>query len=142
MIEALSTVNPTCLLRLWNKFIPQIQDAMNILRTSQQNSRISTYEKMEGAFDWNRTPFTPLGCKAVVYQAPEEQISWAPHAHNAFYVGRTPLHYRLKRYWMANTQGFTHAVGKLYPAHCPTRSIFEADLTASQQPILSNPCQC
>ena len=142
MIEALSTVNPTCLLRLWNKFIPQIQDAMNILRTSQQNSRISTYEKMEGAFDWNRTPFTPLGCKAVVYQAPEEQISWAPHAHNAFYVGRTPLHYRLKRYWMANTQGFTHAVGKLYPAHCATRSIFEAYLTASQQPILLNPCQC
>ena len=74
-----------------------MQDTLNMLRTSWRNSKISAYEEMEGAFDWNQTPLAPLGCKAVVYLEPNERVLWAPHACDAFYVGRAPLHYRLKK---------------------------------------------
>ena len=71
-IAALTTVNPTCLLQLWNKMVPQIQDTLNTLRTSQQNSKILAYEHVEGSFDWNQTPLAPLGCRPVVYSKPNE----------------------------------------------------------------------
>ena len=86
-----------------------------MLRTSQHNKVISAYEEMDRAFDRNRTPLTPLGCKLVVYQDPNEQASWAPHPCNAFYIGRTPLDYRLKNYWTTNTHCFSHVVGKMVP---------------------------
>ena len=131
MIAALSTVNPTCLLGLWDEFVPQLQGTMNRLCTLQRNSKIFAYEETEGAFDWNRTTLAPLRCKAVVYQDPNARTSWAPHPCDAFYLGHTPLHYRLKEYCMADTYFFSYAVGKLYPAHCATPSISEADLTVS-----------
>ena len=102
-----------------------------MLRTLQRNSNISAYKDMEGPFDWNNTPLAPRGCKAVVYSERSERASWAPHARDAFYIGRAPLHYRLKHFYMCDTHGITTAVGKLYPAHCKTPSISESDLTIS-----------
>ena len=86
---------------------------------------------MEGPFDRNRTPIVRLGSKAVIYAETDERPSWGPHARDAFYVGRAPLHYRLKEYYMCDTHGFTTAVGKIYPAHCRAPAISEADLTIS-----------
>ena len=95
-IAGLATVYITCPLRLWCEFVPQLQDTLNMMRTSRRNSNISAYEDMEGVFDWNKTPLAPLGCKAVVYSDPSERASWAPHERDAFYIGRAPLHCRLK----------------------------------------------
>ena len=53
----------------------------------------------------------------MVYTEPEERPSWGPHARDAFHVGRAPLHYRLKEFYMCDTHGFTTAVRKIYPAH-------------------------
>ena len=51
MIAGLATIDPTCPLRLWCEFVPQIQDTMNMLRTSRRNSNISAYKDTEGPFD-------------------------------------------------------------------------------------------
>ena len=40
-IAGLATVDITCPLRLWCKFVPQIQETMNMVRTSRRNSNIS-----------------------------------------------------------------------------------------------------
>ena len=130
-IAALTTVNPTCLLQLWNKMVPQIQDTLNTLRTSQQNSKILAYEHMEGSFDWNQTPLAPLGCRPVVYSKPNERASRAPHTRNILYVGRSPLHYRFKTFYMCDTHGFTNAVGKLYRVHCSASFISKEALMVS-----------
>ena len=45
-IAGLATVDITCPLRLWCKFVPQIQDTMNMVRTSRRNSSISDYKDM------------------------------------------------------------------------------------------------
>ena len=94
--------------------------------------------RKEGLFDWNRTPIAPLGSKSVIYAEPDKKPSWGPHAHDAFYVGRAPFHYRLKEFYMCDTHGFTTAVGKIYPAHCRAPSISEADLTISAAADLIN----
>ena len=83
-IAALATVDITCPLRLWCKFVPQIQDTLNMMRTSRRNSNISAYKDMKGPFNWNRTPLAPLGSKSVVYAEPDERPSWGTHARNIF----------------------------------------------------------
>ena len=40
-IAGRATVNITCPLRLWCEFVPQIQDTLNMMRTSRRNSNIS-----------------------------------------------------------------------------------------------------
>ena len=102
-----------------------------MMRTSRRNSNISAYEDMEGPFDWNRTPIAPLGSKSVIYAEPDKRPLWGPHACDAFYVGRTQFHYRLKEFYMCDTHGFTTAVGKIYPAHCREPAISEADIMIS-----------
>ena len=93
IIAALPIVDSIYLLRLWVGFIPQIQHTLNMLRTLRRNNKVSAYDKIEGVFDWNRTP---LGCKAVVYQEPDERTLWAPLARDAFYIQCASLHYRFK----------------------------------------------
>ena len=102
-----------------------------MLRTSRGNMNISAYEEMEGAFDWNKTPLAPLGSKAVFYLEPSERHLWRPHTCDAFYIGRAPLHYRFKKFYMCDTHGITTAMQKLYSAYCRTSAVSEADLTIS-----------
>ena len=98
VVSGLATVNILFPLRLWCKFIPQMEMTMNMLRTSRPDSKISAYKDMEGAFDWNRTPLAPLGSKATVIVEASEQSSWDNHAHNAFYDGPALIYCRLKEY--------------------------------------------
>ncbi len=51
IIAGLPTVNPECLLQLWAKFIPQMQDTLNLLQTAQSDPTISAFEALEGTFD-------------------------------------------------------------------------------------------
>ena len=37
--SALATLDKNCPLQLWDKFLPQVQDALNMLRTSRRNAR-------------------------------------------------------------------------------------------------------
>jgi hypothetical protein len=65
-IAALATTDSKFLLQLWDRLTPQVQDTLNMLRTSGIDPTVSTYRILNGAYDWNRYPLAPLGCKAVV----------------------------------------------------------------------------
>ena len=130
-ISALATVHPTCPLRLWCKFDPQIQDTLIVMHTARRNSNISAYEDMEGAFDWNKTPLDPLGGKSVVYAELDERPLWRPHAGHTFYIGRAPLHYRLKIITCVIPTASHVLWEKIYPAHYRAPAISEVDLTIS-----------
>ena len=86
-IAALATIDINCPLQLWDQFLAQVQDSLNMLRTSRRNPTISAYEDLEGPFDYNKTPFVPLGTKALVYDDPDSRAAWAPHATDAFTIG-------------------------------------------------------
>ena len=59
-ISTLATVDPTCPIQLWNEFVEQANDTLNLLRTSRRNPSISAYQELNGKFDYNKTPLVPV----------------------------------------------------------------------------------
>ena len=45
-IAALATIDINCPLQLWDQFLAQVQDSLNMLRTSRRNPTISAYEDL------------------------------------------------------------------------------------------------
>ena len=130
MIAALATMDVNCPIQLWDRFLPQVQDTLNMLRTSRDNAAISAYEALEGPFDFNKTPISILGTRALAYLDPDERTSWQPHGVDVFYTGRCPLHYRMLEFFNPTTRSY-RATGtyRLYPTHCKVPTLSEADRT-------------
>jgi hypothetical protein len=93
-IAAFATVDQLCPLQLWDEFLPQVELTLNMLHFSHCNSKISANQEVYGAFNFNKTPLAPLGTKALIYDDPTSQASWAPHATDGYYVGPANNHYR------------------------------------------------
>jgi hypothetical protein len=74
-VAALATVNILCPLQLWDKFLPQVELTLNLLRFSRRNPLISANHKLYGPFNFNKTPLAPLGTKALVYNDPASRTS-------------------------------------------------------------------
>ncbi len=74
-ITALATVDMLCPLQLWDKFLPQVELTLNMLRFSWQNPKKSANQEVYGSFDFNKTPLAPLGTKALVYDNPGSRTS-------------------------------------------------------------------
>jgi hypothetical protein len=55
-ITALATTNRDCPLQLWDNLAPQVQDTLNLLQTLRTHLDISTYEALNGPYDWNWYP--------------------------------------------------------------------------------------
>jgi hypothetical protein len=92
-IAALATIDILCPLQLWDEFLPQVELTLNMLHFSWKNPKKSANQEIYGSFDFNKTPLAPLGIKALVYNNPGSQTSWAPHATNGFYVRPASNHY-------------------------------------------------
>jgi hypothetical protein len=90
-IAALATTNSEFPLQLWDKIMPQVQDTLNLMRASRINPAISTYEALNGPYDWNQYPLTPLGCKVVVYKDGNTRRLWASRGVELFQGLQTPL---------------------------------------------------
>jgi hypothetical protein len=105
-VAALATVNMLCPLQLWDEFLLQVELTLNLLCFSRRNNLISANHELYGPFDFNKTPLAPLGTKALVYNNPATQTSWAPHATDGFYVGPTIDHYQCLRFYIPSTMAF------------------------------------
>ena len=51
IIEHIATLDYNCPIQLWSKMLPQIEDTLNMLRTSRRNNKLISYEELHGAFD-------------------------------------------------------------------------------------------
>jgi hypothetical protein len=91
-IAALATTNNGFPLQLWDKLTHQVQDTLNLLQTSRKKPEISTYEALNGPYDWNRYPLAPPGCKAIIYEALAVWGSWASRGTDAWYLGPSKDH--------------------------------------------------
>ena len=76
-IAALATTDCKFPLQLLDCLASQIQDTLNLLRALRVNPNISAHEALKGPYNWDRYPLTPLGCKAVIYEALAVWGSWA-----------------------------------------------------------------
>eukprot|EP00804_Cyclotella_cryptica_P000229 CCRYP_016187-RB/>CCRYP_016187-RB protein AED:0.43 eAED:0.43 QI:0/0/0/1/0.5/0.33/3/0/375 len=70
-IAGLSSVDPEFPIQLWDELLEQAQDTLNLLWTSQQNTKLSAYATLEGPFNFDKTPLAPPGTKALVYLDPK-----------------------------------------------------------------------
>ena len=93
LLAALATIDPSYPLQVWDAFLQQVQETLNLLRTSQRNNKISAYKDMAGPFDYNKTPMAPLGTKGLAFVDPGNRARWQMHANDVFCVGRKPQHY-------------------------------------------------
>ena len=61
----------------------------------------------------------PLGTRAIIYEDPETQESWAPRSLNAWLLGPSKDHYRCNLYYVPETRGYrVSAAADLFPQHC------------------------
>jgi hypothetical protein len=75
-------------------------------------------------------PLAPLGTKALVYNNPATQASWAPHATDGFYVGPTINHYQCLHFYIPFTRCFRFSnTWRLYPPNCQVSVLSEHDKT-------------
>jgi hypothetical protein len=118
-IAALATIDKLYPLYLWDEFLPQVKLTLNMLCFSWRNPKKSANQEVYGSFEFNKTPLTPLGTKALVYNDPGPQTSWAPHENDCFYIRPTFNHYRCLWFYIPATRRFCFSdTWWLYPAHC------------------------
>ena len=119
-----------CPLQLVDEFLPQVELTLNLLRFSRRNPNISANQELYGPFNFSKTPLTPLGTKALIYNDPAMCTSWAPHATDGFYVGPASNHYRCLQFYIPATCRFRFSdTGCLYPSHCQVPVFSEHDKT-------------
>ena len=103
-IANLCNVHPSFPLHLWDRLIPQVTMALNMLRPCRFNNKLSAYEAMHGTFNYDATPLAPLGCKILIHETPEQRTSWGPHAVDGYYIGPALEHYRCYRAYIPTTR--------------------------------------
>ncbi len=97
---------------------------------SCRSPKISANQEVYGAFDFNKTPLALLGTKALIYNNPTSQASWAPHATDGYYVGPAPNHYQSLRFYIPATCRFSFSnTWRLYPTHCQILIASQHDLS-------------
>ena len=93
-IAILAGTDPNFPLHLWCRLVKPAQMTLNMMRASNVTPNISAYTQLEGIFDYNATPISPLGTKVVTHDKPSRRRSWAAHGTEGWYIGLAMEHYR------------------------------------------------
>ena len=128
----LATIDPDCPIQLWCKFVRQIQITLLLLQTSRVDNKKSAYEALyHKKFNFNITPITTIGAKAVAFISQDDRNSWQAHAVDAWYTGPAPDHYPLLDFFNPTTGGIIHTgTYQIFPAYyCAIPTISEGHLT-------------
>eukprot|EP00804_Cyclotella_cryptica_P024442 CCRYP_019261-RA/>CCRYP_019261-RA protein AED:0.29 eAED:0.18 QI:0/0/0/1/0.33/0.25/4/0/786 len=115
--------------QLWDKLLPQAQDSLNMLRTSRIDNTKSAYEILEGPHDFNRNPWAPPGCRAIIHEPATTRRSWGPRGTDAWYIGPAMHHYRSYEFYVPETRSYRiSASARFFPTYCdfPTESPLDA----------------
>jgi hypothetical protein len=86
--------------------MPQVHDTLNLMQASRINSAISAYKALNGTYDWNQYPLTPLGCKAVIYKDVITRGSWALQGVDGWYLGPLMDHYICHLYYILESWAY------------------------------------
>ena len=60
---------------------------LNMLRTSRNNQKLSTYDAIFGIHYFNLFPLVPPGAKLIVHGKTYNRQSWSPHGTDGWYIG-------------------------------------------------------
>ncbi len=96
-----------------------MQNILNLLQESRINPNISTYEALNGPYDWDHYPLAPPVCKAIIYEAPAVRGLWALRGTDAWLLGPLPDHYLCNSYYVPEMCAYCVSGSvELFPQHC------------------------
>ena len=129
---------------LWDQTLEHAELALNLVRGSRINPKLSAYEQLHGRFDFNRTPLAPPGLRCLAHVKPTQRKSWGTHAIDAWYLGPAMDSYRCHRVWTPETnadriaQQVTWIPGKLALPVATSLDLLQATMKDLKQ-ILNDP---
>ena len=85
-ISGLFSTDPNFPMQNWDQLLDQADITLNLLCPSRLNPKISSYTKMNGIFEYNRTTMAPPGTIMLVHEKPHNRGTWAPHIQEVWYV--------------------------------------------------------
>jgi hypothetical protein len=102
-VAGLSSVDPSFPMHLWYRLIPQAEITLNLLRTSCLHPQLSAAAHYHGIVDYNKTSFSPPGCKIIAHEKPGKRLTWAPHGQHVYSLGPAMHHYRCQNVYISTT---------------------------------------
>jgi hypothetical protein len=55
-------------MHLWDRLIPQVVLALNLLRQTRLNHKLVVHAQLNAPFDYNATPLAPSGTRAIFHK--------------------------------------------------------------------------
>ena len=71
-----SRTNSAFPVQAWNYILEHVVVTLNMLRPSRLNPKISSYMRLYGIFDFNKTPIAPAGCKIIIHDRTNKRPAW------------------------------------------------------------------
>jgi hypothetical protein len=93
-VAGLSSVDPAFPLHLWDRILQQAEITLNLLQTSRLHPQLSAAAHFHGLADYNKTAFSPPGCKIIKHKKSGKRRTWAPQGQHAYSLVPTMHHYR------------------------------------------------
>jgi hypothetical protein len=103
-IAILAGIDPSFPMSLWDWLVPQAVATLNLLQQSHKNPNISAYQHVCGNFDYNKTPFGPLGCAVEMHESANRRKTWNPRSVGGWYIGTSMEHYRCHKIFCESTR--------------------------------------
>ena len=108
-VAGLCTAHPQFPLQLWCKLLPHAELSLISYVAHVATKKLSAYAVYNGEFNFDKTPLASPSTKALVFEDPNVQNLWDPHAKYAWYVSPAMQHYCCFKFFVPTTKGFTIA---------------------------------
>ena len=106
-------------MHLWDRLILHATTTLNLLRPSKLNPTLSAYAQLHGAFDFNRAPLAPPGCRSLIYKSPQHRASWNAKGLDRWYIRPAFDHYRCHKIYTPSTRAEqTAGTVDFFPQNC------------------------
>ena len=128
LVSMMSGTDPSFPRNRWDLLLPQAEITVNLARPSNITHGVSAYTMINGAFDFNKTPLAPAGCKTIVHDGTDERKSWDEHGSRGFYIGPAVKHYRCYRNTMLKSKAvrISNTV-EFFPVACQDPLLSDGD---------------
>jgi hypothetical protein len=138
LIAGLCSTDKSFPMHLWDRILPQAVMALNMLRTSRLNPKLSAATHIFGQHDYNRAPLSPPGTIIIANETPGKRKTWAPHGQDGWYIGPALEHNRCYTVYITKTRSskvaetvelFPHQFKVPFPTSSELTTQAAADLT-------------
>ena len=120
-------------MKAWTRLLPHIEITLNLLRPSVIHPRMSAWEALNGAYDFDAHPLAPPGTAVTIHEKADQRQSWSKHGVKGWYLGPALDTYRCYTVWTDAKQSTRvtdtlawHPHGYAWEDNSPLHTVTEA----------------